>query len=58
MGIILSTGEWDMCLNDNIILSNILNSKGITHWLDIKKWAGHDWQWWHMMFPEYLSQVG
>ena len=35
-----------------------VNSKGINNWLDIKKWAGHDWQWWCQMFPEYLAQIG
>jgi esterase/lipase superfamily enzyme len=57
MGIVLGTGDQDMCLQDNINLSNILNSKGIHHWLDIRHGAGHDWPWWRQMFPDYLSQI-
>lgn len=55
MGIILGTGEWDMCLQDNIEMSNILKSKSIDHRLDIKPGTGHDWHWWKEMFPQYLS---
>ena len=55
--IILGTGEQDMCLDENKHLSNILNSKGIEHWLDIRQGAGHDWSWWREMFPEYLSKI-
>lgn len=57
MGIILGTGEWDICLNDNLIMSNILNSKGISHWLDVRYQAKHDWPLWREMFPHYLQQV-
>jgi esterase/lipase superfamily enzyme len=54
MKIILGTGELDMHLNDNLLLSKILNDKGINHKLDVKKDFGHDWVWWRQMFPEYL----
>lgn len=57
MGIVLGTGEWDMCLDENIRLSNILNQKGVRHWLDVRAGTGHDWPWWREMFPQYLSQV-
>ncbi len=57
MGIALGTGDQDMCLQENVNLSNILNRKGIKHWLDIRQGAGHDWQWWKEMFPAYLSQI-
>ncbi|PKL82693.1 MAG: esterase [Ignavibacteriae bacterium HGW-Ignavibacteriae-3] len=57
MGIVLGTGEWDMCLQENERLSDILNSKGIEHWLDIRRWTGHDWRWWREMFPIYLSKI-
>ncbi len=36
-------------------LSEILNSKGIKHWLDDGKWRGHDWNYWRDMLPYYLS---
>jgi esterase/lipase superfamily enzyme len=57
MGIILGTGESDMCLDENIRLSNILHQKGINHWLDNRSGTGHDWPWWREMFPQYLSQI-
>ncbi len=57
MGIVLGTGEWDMCLDENMRLSNILNQKGIKHWLDVRPGTGHDWPWWREMFPQYLSQI-
>jgi esterase/lipase superfamily enzyme len=56
MKIILGTGEWDMCLDSNIKLSNILNGKSIPHWLDV--WGdhtGHDWPWWRQMIVKYLG---
>lgn len=57
MGIILGTGEWDMCLDENINLSRMLNEKGINNWLDVRPGTGHDWPWWREMFPQYLSQI-
>jgi esterase/lipase superfamily enzyme len=57
MGIILGTGDQDMCLGDNVRLAKILNDKGINNWLDIRKGAGHDWQWWREMFPDYLGKI-
>jgi len=57
MGISLGTGEWDFCRDETVRLSNIMNSKGIDHWLDVRSGAGHDWPWWREMFPEYLSQI-
>lgn len=57
MGIILGTGEHDICKDENIRLSNILNSKGILHWLDVRAGAGHDWRWWNEMFLQYLEKI-
>ncbi len=57
IGIILGTGQWDMCKDENIRLSNILNQKGIKHWLDIRQDTGHDWPWWREMFHFYLSNI-
>jgi esterase/lipase superfamily enzyme len=36
-------------------LSEVLNSKGIKHWLDDGRWRGHDWNYWQDMLPYYLS---
>lgn len=57
MGIIFGTGEWDMCLDENLRMSTILNSKGIRHWLDIRNGTGHDWHWWREMFQFYVSKI-
>jgi len=57
MGIILGTGENDMCKDENIRLSEILNQKGILHWLDLRPGTGHDWPWWREMFPQYLEKI-
>lgn len=57
MGIILGTGEYDFCMNENKKLSDVLNRKQVSHWLDIRKGNGHDWKWWKEMFPEYLSKI-
>lgn len=42
----------------SINLSNILNSKGIRHWLDL--WGydmPHDWPTWRKMLPYFLSHI-
>lgn len=57
MGIVFGTGDRDMCLEANIRMSEILNKKGIAHWLDIRKDAVHDWPVWREMFPHYLSLI-
>jgi len=57
MGIVLSVGEWDICLEENYNMSNLLNSKGIQHWFDLRRWAKHDWPLWRDVFPLYLSQI-
>ena len=57
MGIIIGTGEWDNTRHESYRLSEILNSKGIQHWLDDGKWRGHDWNYWRDMLPYYLSKI-
>ncbi|MEM1216278.1 MAG: alpha/beta hydrolase-fold protein [Bacteroidota bacterium] len=57
MKIVLGTSEWDICLEPNRRMSDILNSKGINHWLDVRGWQKHDWPLWREMFPHYLSQM-
>ena len=57
MGIVLGTGEWDSCRPENVRMSGILKSKGINHFLDDRRWCGHDWNWWREMLPYYLSLV-
>ncbi len=55
IGIVLGTADHDICLADNKRLSGILDNKNITHWLDIRPDATHDWPVWRTMFPAYLS---
>src|SRR6266446_892396 len=55
MNIIIGTGEWDNTRHESMRLSGILNSKGIRHWLDDRKWCGHEWKYWRDMLPYYLS---
>jgi esterase/lipase superfamily enzyme len=57
MGIVLGTGEWDNTRHEAYRLSEILNSKGVKHWLDDGKWGGHDWNYWRDMLPYYLSKL-
>jgi esterase/lipase superfamily enzyme len=57
MKIVLGTSEWDICLAANERMSDILNRKGIDHWLDIRGWEKHDWPLWQKMFPHYLSKI-
>lgn len=57
MKIVLGTSDRDICRADNERLSNILNAKGINHWLDIRQNADHDWPIWRSMLPDYLSQL-
>lgn len=57
MGVVLGVGEYDFCLEDNYKLSEILASKGLHHWLDIRPGGNHDWPVWREMFPHYLSEA-
>jgi len=53
--LVLATGEYDICLDENIRLGGILSSKGLPHWLDV--WGngtGHDWPWWQQMAGKFL----
>lgn len=57
MGIVLGTGEHDICKGANFQMAHLLGLKGIPHWLDVRPGAKHDWPVWREMFPHYLSQV-
>jgi esterase/lipase superfamily enzyme len=56
LGIILGTSDQDICLDQNRSLSDLLNWKGIPHWLDIRSGV-HDWPVWREMFPSYISKI-
>jgi len=57
MKIVLGIGEWDICLEANHRLADILNQKNIPFWWDERRWAEHDWPIWRQMFPHYLSTI-
>lgn len=57
MKIILGTGEHDICRDSTVHMSEILHSKNIPHWLDIRPGWEHDWPLWRDMLPQYLSMV-
>lgn len=57
MKIILGVGEWDICLDANKQMAEILTAKHIPFWYDERKWAKHDWPIWRDMFPHYLSTL-
>ncbi|MDO8548661.1 MAG: hypothetical protein Q7S39_00725 [Ignavibacteria bacterium] len=38
-------------------MSKILNSKGISFWLDVRSRIGHDWHWLREMFPQYFEKI-
>jgi len=55
MRIVLGSADWDMCLNENVMLSDKLKQKGVPHWLDI--WGNHsrhDWPLWLGMAGKYF----
>jgi esterase/lipase superfamily enzyme len=54
--LVLATGEYDSCLDDNVRLGCIMDSKQIPHWLEV--WGdgtGHDWPWWQGMARKYFG---
>ncbi len=57
MGIVLGTSNWDICFEANLKLHEVLKSKGIEHWLDVRQDRQHDWPVWREMFPHYLSLI-
>jgi esterase/lipase superfamily enzyme len=57
MGIILASGEWDICKGDNEYLSTILKRNAIPHWFECNQGVGHDWNWWREMLPRFLGII-
>jgi len=57
MGIVLGTSNWDICFDSNLKLHEVLKSKNVTHWLDVRQDRHHDWPLWREMFPHYLSTI-
>jgi len=58
MGIALGTNENDISLENNKVLSSILSSKEIPHWLDIRSNAGNNnWNSRMDMFRDYIALI-
>lgn len=57
MDIVLGTSNWDICYDANLKLHEVLNKKGLQHWLDVRQNRQHDWEVWKEMFPHYLSRI-
>jgi len=57
LGVAIGIGEYDFCLAANYRLSDILNAKGLNHWLDVRPGANHDWPVWREMFPAYVYNM-
>jgi len=38
-------------------VARLLDAKDIPHWLDVWRWAKHDWPLWWDMFPRYLAKL-
>ncbi len=54
--IVLATGEHDICLDENVRLGRIMDTKQIRHWLDVwGEHTGHDWPWWQSMAAKYFG---
>ena len=55
MKIVLGSADWDICLDQNVNFSAILNGKAIPNWLDV--WndnSKHDWPLWIRMAGKYF----
>jgi esterase/lipase superfamily enzyme len=55
MKIVLGSADWDMCLDQNVKLSAMLNAKAVPNWLDV--WGDnsrHDWPLWLKMAGKYF----
>ncbi len=57
MDIVLGTSNWDICYDSNLQLHEVLKSRGLPHWLDVRQNRQHDWDVWKEMFPHYLSRI-
>jgi esterase/lipase superfamily enzyme len=55
MRIVLGSSDWDVCLDQNVKLSEKLNAKAVPHWLDVyEDHSSHDWPLWLRMAGKYF----
>ncbi len=57
MKIFFAAGKEDSYLGQSKKLSSILYSKQVNNRLDVIPGAGHDWDFWRNIFPEYLKLI-
>lgn len=56
MKIVLGSADWDMCLDQNVKMSTMLNDKAVPNWLDVYgDHSQHDWPLWQRMAGKYFS---
>ncbi len=55
MKIVLGSSDWDICLDQNVKLSALLNAKAVPNWLDVfNDNSKHDWPLWERMAAKYF----
>ena len=53
--IVLATGKYDICLDQNFRMAGIMGSKHVPHLLDVwKNGTAHDWPWWQNMARKFF----
>lgn len=57
MQIVLSTSDWDICLEQTREMARILTEKGINFWYGERKWIKHDWPLWRIVFPQFVEKL-
>ncbi|MCX7876616.1 MAG: alpha/beta fold hydrolase [Melioribacteraceae bacterium] len=55
--IIIGVGEHDFYTNENRMLSELLHSKHIEHFFEIRQNAYHDWPYWREMLKDYIINI-
>lgn len=57
MQIFLGSAEFDMCLDANYKMAQMLGLKQIPHTLEVAPGEKHDWPCWRQQFPKFLSMI-
>ncbi len=57
MQIFLGSAEFDMCLDSNYKMAQMLGIKKIPHTLEVLEGEKHDWPAWRQQLPKFLSML-
>ena len=57
MQIFLGSAEFDMCLDSNYKMAQVLGLKQIPHTLEVLEGEKHDWPAWRQQLPRFLSML-